>query len=189
MQNFQYHFTRHHKIFANYFANLAIKTLFCNFFFQDDMDGSQSTTSLLTDDRMEPQNSPPPNYLSPINIPPASPLTDSTALYASWDGLGGQTSPQNHQVASNFTSGELTYKEMSLVNCLVNLETESREQVAMNSITREGIMHGLKTGASLRFDVLKEGYHTAVKRIAYFMRKIDMFQNFTLDDKRALIGK
>ena len=75
------------------------------------------------------------------------------------------------------------------MNALVSLETESRENIAMNIITRDGIMNGFKTGASLQFDVLKQGYNTAVKRIAYFIRKIDRFQDFTLEDKRSLIGR
>ena len=59
----------------------------------------------------------------------------------------------------------------------------------MNLKTREGIMDGIKNAANIKYDVLKEGYNTAVKRIAYFMRKIEFFQNFPLEDKRALIGK
>ena len=58
----------------------------------------------------------------------------------------------------------------------------------MNLKTREGIMDGIKNAANIKYDVLKEGYNTAVKRIAYFMRKIEFFQNFLLEDKRALIG-
>ena len=49
-------------------------------------------------------------------------------------------------------------------------------------------MDGIKNAANIKYDVLKEGYNTAVKRIAYFMRKIEFFQNFLLEDKRALIG-
>ena len=82
----------------------------------------------------------------------------------------------------------LSQRENVLLKNLVNLETESREHIAMNLKTREGIMDGIKNAANIKYDVLKEGYNTAVKRIAYFMRKIEFFQNFLLEDKRALIG-
>ena len=82
----------------------------------------------------------------------------------------------------------LSPRENVLMKNLVSLEAESREHIAMNFKTREGIMEGIKNASNIKYDVLKEGYNTAVKRIAYFMRKIEFFQNFPMDDKRALIG-
>ena len=93
----------------------------------------------------------------------------------------------NHEFG--ILQGSLSQRENVLLKNLVNLETESREHIAMNLKTREGIMDGIKNAANIKYDVLKEGYNTAVKRIAYFMRKIEFFQNFPLEDKRALIGK
>ena len=93
----------------------------------------------------------------------------------------------NHEFG--ILQSSLSQRENVLLKNLVNLETESREHIAMNLKTREGIMDGIKNAANIKYDVLKEGYNTAVKRIAYFMRKIEFFQNFPLEDKRALIGK
>ena len=93
-------------------------------------------------------------------------------------------SPNDHE----FGLPTLSSRENVLLKNLVSLEAESREHIAMNLKTREGIMEGIKNAANIKYDVLKEGYNTAVKRIAYFMRKIEFFQNFPLEDKRALIG-
>ena len=159
-------------------AHILIKAIqiIRNFpYFSDE--GSQSSSS-LPEVKIEPQNS--PGYLQPIS------LTDSSALYNSWE---CHTPSLVKSADNDLLNKSLHNNETNLVNALVSLETESRENIAMNMITRDGIMNGFKTGASLQFDVLKQGYNTAVKRIAYFIRKIDRFQDFTLEDKRSLIGR
>jgi hypothetical protein len=156
---------------------------------ENEEDNSLSPPMSSTEVKLEPLDSP----LSYLTTPFIPLLNDSSALYASWeDHIPVNT--QHTQYEMNTNDNEfglqptLSPRENVLMKNLVSLEAESREHIAMNFKTREGIMEGIKNASNIKYDVLKEGYNTAVKRIAYFMRKIEFFQNFPMDDKRALIG-
>jgi hypothetical protein len=60
--------------------------------------------------------------------------------------------------------------------------------IPMSSNTTKGIIDSLQTGAPLVYEVAKEGYNTAVQRIAHFISNVNTFQTFDLEDRRALIG-
>ena len=95
---------------------------------------------------------------------------------------------QDYHTVSNMVS-TLSLHEESLVTSLVELEAKSRDEVPMSPKTMKGIMDSLQTGGCLQYAVAKEGYNTAVQRVAHFISKVDLFRDFDLDDRRALIGK
>jgi len=99
-------------------------------------DNSLSPPSSSTEVKLEPLDSP----LSYLNTPFIPLLNDSSALYASWEDYIPVNNTQHSQYELNphpdhefgTLQASLSQRENVLLKNLVNLETESREHIAMN---------------------------------------------------------
>lgn len=82
----------------------------------------------------------------------------------------------------------LSKDDEDLVNFLVDLEKKSKDAMPMSKSVMLGIQHCLTHKAPLDYKVSVDGYIVAVKRLVHFITKVDAFNMFTTEDRRALIG-
>ena len=98
-----------------------------------------------------------------------------------------QLIPVEEAVPRDISVG-FTTQEEAIVHRLVGLEAQSRELIPISQKTMEGIVESIQTGCPLSFEVAKEGYNTAVQRIAQFISRVEAFNTFDIEDRKALIG-
>lgn len=89
---------------------------------------------------------------------------------------------------TSMQSATLSKDDEDLVNFLVDLEKKSKDVIPMSSSVLLGIQHCLTHKAPLDYKVSVDGYIVAVKRLVHFITKVDAFNMFTQEDRRALIG-
>jgi hypothetical protein len=78
--------------------------------------------------------------------------------------------------------------DRALVSTFVRLEEKSRDAVPMSDNVIVAIQESVVHGKPLRYAAQMEGYFIAVQRLAHYIVKVDAFNMFTMEDRRALIG-
>ena len=78
--------------------------------------------------------------------------------------------------------------DQALVSNFVRLEEKSQDDVPMSENVIAAIQESVVHGKPLRYADQMEGYFIAVQRLAHYIVKVDAFNMFNMEDRRALIG-
>ena len=80
-----------------------------------------------------------------------------------------------------------TKEELALVTNIISIEKEITESLPVPNDTLQAILHAVQKGTSLSHEAAVEGYTLCTKRIIKFSTKIDLFQEFNLQDQKDLL--
>jgi len=126
-----------------------------------------------------------------LQIPARSKSREIEAWYP-----GGQESPPESSADSVFPvdlmpaemAAPFSKDDRALVSTFVRLEEKSRDAVPMSDNVIVAIQESVVHGKPLKYAAQMEGYFIAVQRLAHYIVKVDAFNMFTMEDRRALIG-
>ena len=93
-------------------------------------------------------------------------------------------------VASNYINAPVmpfTKEELALVTNVISIEKETTKSMPLPNDTLQAILHAVQKGTSLSHEAAVEGYTLCTKRIIKFSTKIDLFQEFNLQDRKNLL--
>jgi len=79
-----------------------------------------------------------------------------------------------------------TIEEDNSLRRLVALERESRESAPIDMPVSDGLFRGMRSGQSLPFSAMEQGYNTCVNRIRHFLKSLDPDRNFNHENFHKL---